>query len=278
MPDNERPKERDIERDLRDLGARIEYPPTPDLARAVRRRLDEQEGRRSPGRGFWPSLLSPRWAVPVAALVLISFALLSPAVRAPLSDILFSGHAASSGGGAVSETGDSAARPESGGSAARPEPQAAAGPESSRSSVAGGSRGEDQPMSGGGGSVAPQSSMAESAGSVAAEAGATGCPSPSLEAEPARAAAGAKFRLRGNNFSSGCAEIGPAQEIRPAQDVRIAFRQDGKTWTLATVDADRNLTFDAGLRVPAGAEPGRATVRATPRSGGLVEEQFLVLR
>jgi hypothetical protein len=271
MPDSERPRERDIERDLRDLGARIEYPPTPDLARAVRRRLDEQEGRRGPGRGFWPSLLSPRWAVPAAALVLISLALLSPAVRAPLSDLLFSGRAASSGG-AVSETGDSAARPESGGSAARPEPQAEAVPESSRSSVAGGSRGEDQPMSGGGGSVAPQSSMAESAGSVAAEAGATGCPSPSLEAEPARAAPGAKFRLRGNNFSSGCAEI------RPAQDVRIAFRQDGKTWTLATVDADRNLTIDAGLRVPAGAEPGRATVRATPRSSGPVEERFLVLR
>ena len=267
MPDSDRPQERNIERDLTDLGARIEYPPTPDLARAVRLRLDEEEGRRTPGRGFWPSLLSPRWAVPVAALVLISFALLSPAVRAPLSDILFSGQAASSGG-AASEAGDSAARPE-------PQ-QAAAGPGSSRSSVAGGSRSEDQPMSGGGGSVASQSSMAESGGSATAEAGATGCPSPFLEAEPAQAAQGAKFRLRGNNFSSGCGEN--VRRIRPAQDVRVTFRQDGQTWTLATVDADRNLTFDARLRVPADAEPGLATVRATPRSGGPVEERFLVLR
>lgn len=272
MPDSERPQERNIERDLTDLGARIEYPPTPDLARAVRLRLDEQDGRRSPGRGFWPSLLSPRWAVPAAALVLISFALLSPAVRAPLSDILFSGQAASSGGGAASQTGDSAARPESGGSAARPEPQAAAGPGSGQASGAGGSRREDQPMSGGGGSVASQSSMAEAGGSATAEAGATGCPSPFLEAEPAQAAPGAKFRLRGNNFPSGCGEI------KPAQGVRITFMQDGKTWTLATVDADRNLAFGARLRVPAGAEPGRATVRATPRSGEPVEERFLVLR
>ena len=260
MPDSERPRERDIERDLRDLGARIEYPPTPDLARTVRRRLDEQEGLRGSGRGFWPSLLSPRWAVPAAALVLISFALLSPAVRAPLSDILFSGQAASSGGGAAPESGDSAARSEQ---------QAEAGPESSRSSVAGGSRGEDRPKSGGGGSVAPQSSKAKS---VIAGAGATGCPSPSLEAEPARAAPGAKFRLRGSGFSSGC------DEIRPAQGVRVTFRQGGKTWTLATVDADRNLTFDAALRVPVGAEPGRATLRATPRSGERAEERFVALQ
>lgn len=268
MPDSERPRERDIERDLRDLGAQIEYPPTPDLARAVRRRLDEREGRRGAGRGFWSSLLSPRWAVPAAALVLICFALLSPAVRAPLSDILFSGQAASSGGGAAPEPGDSAARSEQ---------QAEAGSESSRSSVAGGSRGEDRPMSGGGGSVAPQSSMAEAGGSATAEAGATGCPGPFLEAEPARAAPGTKFRLRGNNFSSGCGE-NVRRRIRPAQGIHVTFRQDGQTWTLATVDADRNLTFDARLRIPAGAEPGRATVRAAPRAGDRAEERFVVLR
>ena len=257
MPDSERPQENGIEQELRDLGARIEYPPTPDLARSVRDRLDEQEGGRSTGRGFWPSLLSPRWAVPAAALVLVSLALLSPAVRAPLSDLLFSGQATSSGGGA-------------GGSAARPEPQAEAGPGASQVSDAAGSRNEVRPESGGGGSAAPQSSKAGSAGGTAARAGATGCPSLSLGAEPARAAPGAKFRLRGDGFSSGCAKI------RPAQDVRIDFRQDGKTWRLATVAADRRLAFDVELRVPERAEPGQATVRATTRSGEQTEERFAV--
>lgn len=265
MSDSRRPSEGGIERDLRDLGSRIDYPPTPDLARSVRLRLDEEDAGQQARRGrYWPSSLSPRWAVTAAALVLISFALLSPAVRATLSDFFVSGQAASSGGGAaVSEAGGSAARPESGGSAARPGQQAKAGSEASRD--------EARPESGGG-SVAPQSSMAESAGGTAAQAGATGCPSPSLGAEPARAAPGATFRLRGNGFFSGC------DEIRPAHDVRIDFRQDGKTWKLATVDADRRLSLGARLRVPAGAEPGQATVRATTRSGALVEERFLVLR
>jgi hypothetical protein len=40
MPDNERFSDSEIERDLRDLGARIEYPPTPDVASTVRRRID----------------------------------------------------------------------------------------------------------------------------------------------------------------------------------------------------------------------------------------------
>jgi len=241
MSDSNRPSGRDVERDLRDLGTRIEYPPTPDLARTVRRRLDEEEGR-TPGGGFWPSLLSPRWAVPAAALVLIAFALLSPAVRETLSGPFSSGQAASSGGGAaVSEDGVSPARSESGGSVARPGQRAKAGSED-------------------GEAIAPQSSKA------------VGCPYPSLGVEPARGAPEAKFRLRGSGFSAGCDKIGPAR------DVRISFRQGENAWKLATVDADRRLTFDASLRVPAGARPGQATVRATTRSGEPVEERFLVLR
>ncbi len=257
MPDSERPQENGIERELRDLGARIEYPPTPDLARAIRHRLDEREERRSTARGFWPSLLSSRWAVPAAALVLICLALLSPAVRAPLSDLLFSGQTASSGG--------------AGGPASRPEPQAKAGPGSSEVSDADGSREEAMPESGGGGSTAAESSMAESAGGEAARGGATGCPAPYLGVEPARVAPGATLRLLGKNFTADC------DRIRPAQDVRIYFSQDGKTWRLATVDADRRLAFEVRLRIPEGAEPGRATVRATTPSGERTEERFEVL-
>jgi hypothetical protein len=107
---------------------------------------------------------------------------------------------------------------------------------------------------------------------ASAEAGATGCPAPSLEAEPTRAASGATFRIRGSGFSSGYTKIGPAQ------DVRVHFRQNEKTWTLATVDAYRELTFDARLRVPAGARTGAATVSATARPGEQAEERFVVLQ
>jgi hypothetical protein len=60
--------------------------------------------------------------------------------------------------------------------------------------------------------------------------------------------------------------------------VAILFRQDGKTWRLATLDADQGPTFDVGLRVPAGAEPGPAKVQAVPRSGERAEGRFVVLR
>jgi hypothetical protein len=60
--------------------------------------------------------------------------------------------------------------------------------------------------------------------------------------------------------------------------VTILFRQDDRTWRLTTLDADRNLAFEAGLRVPAGAEPGRAKVQAVLRSGDRAEERFVVLR
>ena len=238
MPDSGRFPDRDIERDLRDLGARIEYPPTPDLAHRVRHRIDEEGAdQHAPRNGYWPSFLSPRWAAVAAAVVVVFVAALSPTLRTSLSDLFVSGGASNSGQQAGS--GGSAARPESGGSRDTEEP------------VASGAR----------------ASSAESS-----SAAATGCPTPSLEVEPARGATGATFWLHGNNFSTGC------ERLRPAKDIRVDFRQDGKTRRLATVDAGRDLTFDVKLHVPAGARFGQATVRATTRSGELFEEHFVVLR
>jgi hypothetical protein len=73
MPDNWRFSEEEIERDLEDLGAGIEYPPTPDVAHTVSLRLDEEERNRQV-RGVWRWLpfLAPRWTAVAAALVLIS--------------------------------------------------------------------------------------------------------------------------------------------------------------------------------------------------------------
>ena len=267
MPESERPPEMGLERDLRDLGSRIEYPPTPDLARAVRHRLDAQEGAHTPARGPWRFPLSPRWAVPAAALVLILFVALSPAVRGSLSDLFSSGQAASSGAGGGAEAGGSASRPESGGSGGRSDRETGVAPQAARLG------GEDAP--GGDGPAGDVPAAGASGSAVAAgsaSAAAVGCPAPYLKVDPARASPGAPFRLRGNNLTSGC------ERIRPAKGIRIDFRQDGETWRLATVDADRDLSFETGLRVPAGARPGRATVRATIRPGESVEKRFVVLR
>jgi hypothetical protein len=62
MPDNWRFSEAEIEQGLKDLGAGIEYPPTPDVARAVRLRLDEEEQARRPRRPlYWLPFLTARW-------------------------------------------------------------------------------------------------------------------------------------------------------------------------------------------------------------------------
>ena len=227
MPDNGRFSEEEIEQSLRDLGARMEYPPTPDVASTVRRKLDEGEQPQETRRTLrWPPFLAPRWTAVAAALVLVAVVALSPAMRTTLSGLFVPQ--------AGLETGGSAAKPESGGSEDRYKQEAAGGP--------------------------------------AAGEAVTACPSPSIEAVPARAAAGAAFRLRGNNFSSGC------DSTAPARDVEIFFRQAGKTRKLATLDADRDLAFDTNLRVPEDAGPGRATVLARASSGEPVETRFVVLR
>jgi len=236
MPDDRRFSDEEIEHSLRDIGARMEYPTTPDVASTVRRKLDEEERSPEPRRILrWPPFLAPRWTAVAAALVVICVVALSPTLHTTLSDLFAPGPRAGSDAG-------SAARPESGASEARHKQEAG--------------------------------TASQAAGGTAADQGeaATSCSSPSIDAVPARAAAGAKFLLRGHDFSSGCGGG------TPSRDVTILFRQDGRTWKLTTLDADRNMAFEAGLRVPAGAEPGPARVQAILRSGERTEERFIVLR
>jgi hypothetical protein len=46
------------------------------------------------------------------------------------------------------------------------------------------------------------------------------------------------------------------------RDVRLILVQDGRERVLATVDADEEYSFSRRVRVPEGAAPGRAVVRA----------------
>jgi hypothetical protein len=233
MPDDRRFSDEEMERSLRDLGARMEYPPTPDVADTVRRRLEETGSRQSRRTLRLPPFLAPRWTAVAAALVVICVLALSPTLRNTLSGPLAPGSQAGSEAG--SEAG-SAAKPESGESQGRHEQEPAG---------------------------APTADQGEAA---------TTCSSPSIEAVPAQAEAGAKFRLRGHDFSPSCGRN------TPSRDIEILFRQDGKTWRLTTLDADRNKAFETRLRVPAGAEPGPARVQAIPRSGEHTGERLVVLR
>jgi hypothetical protein len=91
------PPDREFERELEELGAGIEYPPTPDLSRAVRRRLGEEESNTGT-RGFWARLPNPRWAAAAAAfLLIIAVPSLSPALRANIDQWLTAPQSASSG-------------------------------------------------------------------------------------------------------------------------------------------------------------------------------------
>jgi hypothetical protein len=94
MPD----RERELERELRELGSYIEYPPTPDLARAVRRSLEQVGTARPPrSRRFWSSLPTLRWAVAAALLLIVAVPALSPTMRATVTGWFEAGQTATSG-------------------------------------------------------------------------------------------------------------------------------------------------------------------------------------
>ena len=163
--------ERDLERELRDLGARLDYPPTPDLARATRLRL-EDEAERVPGRGRFPAFLpSLRWVAAAALVLVLVLPFLSPAVRSTMSDLFLSGmsgQAASSGsggaaGGAREVSGDQAT---GGGREGASEAN-----QRVASGVAGAAGGEGTLMSPDSGTLAAGASVGASASSGAAESG-----------------------------------------------------------------------------------------------------------
>ena len=99
MPD----REHELERELRELGSLIDYPPTPDAARAARRVLDEQEGERP--RRFPLTLPTLRWAAVATAFVLVvAVPALSPTMRATVSDWFVAGEPAVDGSSAERES------------------------------------------------------------------------------------------------------------------------------------------------------------------------------
>jgi len=105
MPD------RELERELRELGALIDYPPTPDVAYAARNLLDEEDSRPQRFRMAFPTM---RWAAVAAAFVLVvAVPALSPSLRTTVSDWFVAEHFQSPGGPAV-DAGSSERQSEAG--------------------------------------------------------------------------------------------------------------------------------------------------------------------
>jgi hypothetical protein len=87
-------------RELRELGALIYYPPTPDAACTARSLLDEEANDQP--RRFRMAFPAMRWAVVAAAFVLIvAVPTLSPSLRATVSDSFVAEDIQSAGGPAV---------------------------------------------------------------------------------------------------------------------------------------------------------------------------------
>jgi hypothetical protein len=94
MPD----RECELERELRELGSYIEYPPTPDLAQAVCRSLEQVGTARAPrSRRFWSSLPTLRVAVAAALLLIVAVPALSSTMRATVTSWFEAGQTATSG-------------------------------------------------------------------------------------------------------------------------------------------------------------------------------------
>ena len=82
-------REIELERELRELGALIDYPPTPDAARAARNLLDEEENEGP--RRFPSALPTLRWAAVAAFVLVVAVPALSPTLRATVSDWFVAG-------------------------------------------------------------------------------------------------------------------------------------------------------------------------------------------
>lgn len=64
--------------------------------------------------------------------------------------------------------------------------------------------------------------------------------------------------------------------VEPQQDISVRLRQGSNTWKLATVDANRNFTFNAEVGLPASIDSGEAELRAESQYE-LVKEPISVL-
>jgi hypothetical protein len=69
--------------------------------------------------------------------------------------------------------------------------------------------------------------------------------------------------VTGQDFFRGCNDIGgtgPTPQMEPEQGIRIEFQQGSRTWTLTTVDAEADYSFEEPVEIPSEAVKGAAKV------------------
>jgi hypothetical protein len=110
-------------------------------------------------------------------------------------------------------------------------------------------------------------------GSGFAKPATAACAAPIVTVRPGRGAPGSGITVSGENFSPECNDtiacvVGqPCPTLapnRPQRGITVQFVQREQTWTLATVDAQPDLTFSVATTVPSDAQRGPAEVVAAP--------------
>lgn len=85
------------------------------------------------------------------------------------------------------------------------------------------------------------------------------CPAPEVSLSSARVSAGDPVDVTITDLYSDCHDQGEGRSPI-AQDVEVVFTQGGRSTTIAVVDGDAEARVETVMTVPAGAEPGPATV------------------
>lgn len=108
------------------------------------------------------------------------------------------------------------------------------------------------------------------------ERAAASCAGPMITLTPAAGAAGTKLVVDGKYFADGCNDVvinGQRPDpVPPTKGVVITFSQNGRSWTLGSVDANSDYQFSFTGAVPLRTRMGPATVTA----GSLASADFTV--
>jgi hypothetical protein len=110
------------------------------------------------------------------------------------------------------------------------------------------------------------------------------CAAPNVAASPSQAPQGSSITISGDGYWDRCNDVitcypytpsptpgspsptptqscTPTEPEQPIQNITIKFVQGDRSWTLGTVDADSNGSFELTAKVPAGAAFGSAKIR-----------------
>jgi hypothetical protein len=91
------------------------------------------------------------------------------------------------------------------------------------------------------------------------------CPTPTVKFRPTRVARGATVTITGQNFGDACFDTGTVPEGvgklgDPLAGLVIVIDQADREYVVASGSADQDYKFSVEIIVPAGLEPGEATV------------------